>query len=401
MENSNGFVEEYWSTQQCTSPVLVPGTSLMNDGFMGVVYLLWLGYLFLGIAIISDIFMEAIESITDQTIKVEYWDKDKTQHVTIEKLIWNPTVANLTLMALGSSAPEILLSVISSIKDIEAIPPELGPSTIVGSASFNLLVISGVSIIAVGGDDCETKCIEDMWVFAVTSIFGLWAYIWMWICVDDGYISVTEGVLTCVFFVALIVLAYTADRVNNYRMSQRMSHEDQERMMREEEQKLKKDRLRAIAREYSDNAVIEVAQKVKAKESAGMADDTRKEIRNLFCELYKVTDSAQISIQDLLQSLQPEKCVSKSQFRRKAADGSRMIQPSGPKQTEMNAEESRKHVKVENDHIGFKCLHYSVTESAGHVEITIIKKMMNHELSVGVRTIDDTAVAPKDYKAFN
>lgn len=40
------------------SPVLVPGTSLMNDGFMGVVYLLWLGYLFLGIAIISDIFME-------------------------------------------------------------------------------------------------------------------------------------------------------------------------------------------------------------------------------------------------------------------------------------------------------------------------------------------------------
>lgn len=321
--------------------------------------------------------------------------------MTIEKLIWNPTVANLTLMALGSSAPEILLSVISSIKDIEAIPPELGPSTIVGSASFNLLVISGVSIIAVGGDDCETKCIEDMWVFAVTSIFGLWAYIWMWICVDDGYISVTEGVMTCVFFVALIVLAYTADRVNNYRMSQRMSHEDQERMMREEEQKMKKDRLRAIAREYSDNAVIEVAQKVKAKESAGMADDTRKEIRNLFCELYKVTDSAQISIQDLLQSLQPEKCVSKSQFRRKAADGSRMIQPSGPKQTEMNAEESRKHVKVENDHIGFKCLHYSVTESAGHVEITIIKKMMNHELSVGVRTIDDTAVAPKDYKAFN
>jgi hypothetical protein len=37
----------------------------MNDGLMGVVYLLWLGYLFLGIAIISDIFMEAIESITE------------------------------------------------------------------------------------------------------------------------------------------------------------------------------------------------------------------------------------------------------------------------------------------------------------------------------------------------
>lgn len=120
-------------------------------------------------------------------------------------------------MALGSSAPEILLSVISSVKDIEAIPPELGPSTIVGSAAFNLLVISGVSIIAVGGDDNETKKIDDMWVFAVTSIFGLWAYIWMWICVDDQFISVTEGIMTCVFFVCLIVISYTADRINNYK----------------------------------------------------------------------------------------------------------------------------------------------------------------------------------------
>lgn len=78
-------------------------------------------------------------------------------HVTIEVPIWNETVANLTLMALGSSAPEILLSVISTLKDIEAVPPELGPSTIVGSASFNLLVISGVSILAVGGDTGEVK----------------------------------------------------------------------------------------------------------------------------------------------------------------------------------------------------------------------------------------------------
>lgn len=199
--------------------ILVPGTSLMSDGLMGIVYLLWLGWLFVGIAIISDIFMEAIEAITAQTIKVEYWDKDKTQHVTVEKQIWNATVANLTLMALGSSAPEILLSVLMSIKDIEAVPPELGPSTIVGSAAFNLLVISGVSIIAVGGDENEIKKIDDMWVFAVTSLFSLWAYIWMYICVADSYVNVVEGILTCVFFVLLITVAYTADRVNNYRVS--------------------------------------------------------------------------------------------------------------------------------------------------------------------------------------
>lgn len=38
--------------------VLIPGTSLLPNGFMGVCYFFALGYLFLGIAIISDIFME-------------------------------------------------------------------------------------------------------------------------------------------------------------------------------------------------------------------------------------------------------------------------------------------------------------------------------------------------------
>ena len=52
---------------------------------MGVVYLCWLGYLFVGIAIISDIFMESIESITAQTVKYEYWDKEKNHQVTVEK----------------------------------------------------------------------------------------------------------------------------------------------------------------------------------------------------------------------------------------------------------------------------------------------------------------------------
>jgi solute carrier family 8 (sodium/calcium exchanger) len=53
-------------------------------------------------------------------------------------------------MALGSSAPEILLNVLQTATSISSSPPELGPSTIVGSAAFNLLVISGCSIIAVG-----------------------------------------------------------------------------------------------------------------------------------------------------------------------------------------------------------------------------------------------------------
>lgn len=66
----------------------------------------------------------------------------------IEVRIWNDTVANLTLMALGSSAPEILLSIIEIIKnDFHA--GELGPGAIVGSAAFNLLCISAVCVASI------------------------------------------------------------------------------------------------------------------------------------------------------------------------------------------------------------------------------------------------------------
>ena len=59
--------------------------------------------------------------------------------------IWNPTVANLTLMALGSSAPEILLSVIEVLSN-DMGSGALGPSTIVGSAAFNLMVTNAVCL---------------------------------------------------------------------------------------------------------------------------------------------------------------------------------------------------------------------------------------------------------------
>jgi hypothetical protein len=44
--------------------VLIPGTSLLPKGLLAIMYLLFLGWLFLGIAIVADIFMEAIEVIT-------------------------------------------------------------------------------------------------------------------------------------------------------------------------------------------------------------------------------------------------------------------------------------------------------------------------------------------------
>ncbi len=99
-------------------------------------------------------------------------------------------------MALGSSAPEILLAILETCTNLGKCPGELGASTIVGSAAFNLLVISGVSILAVSekndnSDDRDetvpigVKKINDMGVFGTTAVFSIFAYVWLLIVLMD------------------------------------------------------------------------------------------------------------------------------------------------------------------------------------------------------------------------
>jgi len=195
-------------------------------------------------------------------------------------------------MALGSSAPEILLSLLMTLKDINAVPPVLGPATIVGSAAFNLLVISGVSIISVD----EVKKISDLYVFAVTSIASLWAYLWMYWCLVDAKVTVTEAVLTAVYFVLLIVFAYSADRMNAYLENQRRDQEAQDEYNHDEEMKVRKDQLRRIAREYGDNVVIEVAQGLSTKDAERLPESTKREIKNLYCVLFDAKNVGEIDI---------------------------------------------------------------------------------------------------------
>ena len=125
--NAQGSIEEYANSDEfCTSWVYHPGLSLMNDGVLAVLYISFLVWLFIGISILADIFMEAIEQITSKSELVSIVDSDgNTIHV--EKMFWNPTIANLTLMALGSSAPEIILSVADTMGTLGELPSELGP----------------------------------------------------------------------------------------------------------------------------------------------------------------------------------------------------------------------------------------------------------------------------------
>ncbi|KAH9421875.1 Sodium/calcium exchanger 3 [Dermatophagoides pteronyssinus] len=177
----------------------------------GFVYLFALIYMFVGVAIIADRFMSSIEQITSQERDIIVRRPDGRKEI-VSVRIWNETVSNLTLMALGSSAPEILLSAIEIYaQNFEA--GELGPGTIVGSAAFNMFVIIAICVWAVPSPN--VKKIKYLRVFIITMLFSVFAYVWLLIILvwsSPGVIEIWEGLTTLFFFYLTVQLAYIADK---------------------------------------------------------------------------------------------------------------------------------------------------------------------------------------------
>ncbi|XP_071778468.2 sodium/calcium exchanger 1a isoform X21 [Centroberyx gerrardi] len=188
----------------------------MNPAFTdriarATIYFVALAYMFLGVSIIADRFMASIEVITSQEKQITI-KKPNGEKITTTVRIWNETVSNLTLMALGSSAPEILLSVVE-VCGHNFHAGQLGPNTIVGSAAFNMFVIIGlcVSVIPEG----ETRKVKHLRVFFVTAAWSIFAYIWLYLIlavISPGVVEIWEGLLTLFFFPLCVGFAYVADR---------------------------------------------------------------------------------------------------------------------------------------------------------------------------------------------
>ena len=188
----------------------LPAEQGWSRGVRIVLYGLALGYCFLGVAIIADRFMVAIEVITSKTKSV-YVKNERGELEPVQVQVWNATISNLTLMALGSSAPEILLAVIETVGSLEQPAEEgLGPSCIVGSAAFNLLVISAICVLAIG--DGDVRVIKQFGVFNITAFFSVFAYVWMYIVLMDNDVVVWEAWVTFMLAPLMTGLAYGQDK---------------------------------------------------------------------------------------------------------------------------------------------------------------------------------------------
>ncbi|XP_047221829.1 sodium/calcium exchanger 1-like isoform X5 [Girardinichthys multiradiatus] len=201
---------------ECIQGVILPVWKPENPAFAdrlarATIYFVGLFYMFVGVSIIADRFMASIEVITSQERKITI-KKPNGEKITTTVRIWNETVSNLTLMALGSSAPEILLSVVE-VCGHNFNAGELGPNTIVGSAAFNMFVIMGLCVSVI--PDGETRKVKHLRVFFVTATWSVFAYTWLYLILavfSPGVVEIWEGLLTLFFFPFCVGFAYVADR---------------------------------------------------------------------------------------------------------------------------------------------------------------------------------------------
>ena len=258
----------------------------------------------------------AIEVITAGTRTVPYRDGETGETIFIQTLVWNPTIANLTLMALGSSAPEILLNVIETLQMLGSLPGELGPSTIVGSAAFNLLVITAVSIMSVGTkEDPAIKKVDDMGVFLVTCVFSCFAYVWLYAVLQlwtPGYVTLTEAVLTLAFFAILVFVAFAADKYNATKREANRTDEEKA----EEETKKKTSTAKAILRHI---ASLKGDQYVITAATMPNADHDPMDIKEITKNFKVALQSDELTdfyYEDFFMCLEPETNLERIAFRR-------------------------------------------------------------------------------------
>ena len=337
----------------------------------------------------------AIEVITSKKRKIKITNDDGIEQ-TVHVLVWNPTLANLSLLALGSSAPEILLSCIETVQNLNQPPGELGPSTIVGSAAFNLLVISAVAVVAVKGKG--PKKIYDMGVFIITAVSSLFAYIWLYIVLQvwtEGEVTIAEAAITFAFFIILLVAAFIADKVNAC-------------LKRKSEGKLG---ITARGGNFDVDDFMHLLAMKKEDATAEGQSSKHEEIQKFFKKKFGDKDPQSLTREELEEKLSPESGIQeKIKFRRGFGDLVSGRHTNGVslqknqkyfKEEKMAKDAADKQAKKYNLLVGFKCLHYSVSEAIGTLQIQVIKKIEGEPITVGVRTKNGTAVAGEDFTSVD
>ncbi|XP_039642409.1 sodium/calcium exchanger 3 isoform X1 [Perca fluviatilis] len=392
-------------------PIWYPEDPSMGDKIARViVYFVAMIYMFLGVSIIADRFMAAIEVITSQEKELVI-KRPNGETTTTTIRVWNETVSNLTLMALGSSAPEIMLSVIE-ICGHGFKSGELGPATIVGSAAFNMFVIIGlcVSVIPQG----EVRKIKHLRVFFVTAGWSIFAYIWLYMILavfSPNVVQVWEGLLTLAFFPICVLLAWVADRrLLFYKFMHKKYRTDKHRGViieteAERSKGIEMDGKMVNSHFMDGGAASNLIGLIESKE----VDESRRDMIRILKDLKQKHPEKEM---DQLVEMANYYALSHQQKSRAfyRIQATRMMTGAGNILKKHVAEQAKKSISVQEVHveepeeyvsrIAFEPAVYQCLENCGAAILSITRKGgdINKTIYVDYKTEDGSANAGADYE---
>ncbi|OVA02636.1 Sodium/calcium exchanger membrane region [Macleaya cordata] len=200
--------------EKCEAYLLFHGETALGNGLRTFLYILGLAYCFLGLSTITARFFQSMENVVKHTRKVIEIDPLTNEELVRHEKVWNYTIADITLLAFGTSFPQISLATIDAIRNLGQIyAGGLGPGTLVGSAAFDLFPIHAVCVVVPKAG--ELKKISDLGVWLVELFWSFWAYVWLYIILEvwtPNVVTLWEALLTVLQFGLLLLHAYAQDK---------------------------------------------------------------------------------------------------------------------------------------------------------------------------------------------
>ncbi|KAH6755498.1 magnesium/proton exchanger [Perilla frutescens var. hirtella] len=200
--------------EKCQFHLLFHFETMLSHGLRGFLYFLALAYCFIGLSAITGRFFRSMENVVRHSRAVEEIDPSTNAKVVRNKKVWNYAVADIALLAFGTSFPQISLATIDAIRHIgDLYAGGLGPGTLVGSAAFDLFPIHAVCVVVPKAG--ELKKIADLGVWLVGLFWSFWAYIWLYIILKvwtPNVITLWEALFTVLQYGLLLTHAYAQDK---------------------------------------------------------------------------------------------------------------------------------------------------------------------------------------------
>ena len=254
-----------------------------------------------------------------------------------------------------------------------------------------------------------------------TAVFCIFAYVWLYITLavwSPDEIELAEAILTLVFFLLLVILAFSADKYNAYKKKKMdaeklgealkrktFSQDDFYRIIGMQLKNIKKDPRIKNDNEYTSlkggekDLENQGNQQIKENGEEKTQKDqylSNKKKNNDFTEMMKEVKKDKdgyIDVYDLANRLKPQPVQERVLYNRGIGAS---LSGRKPLYNNIQKQKLKKQPTMKpNEEFGFNTLKYSVKEDKGPLMVKILNKK-NQFKKIGVRTIDGSATAGLD-----